>query len=179
MVGDVEDDADSVALQGLRHPFELIAGPELRIEDRVIYGVITVRASPAGLEYRREIGMADTQSLQVCGKVLNLTAVGFIVVAQIHVFAEVRLRGYVGMLALLLASLAAGWLLGGPGSGNRKAVTLTTALRNVAVGLVIATGNFAGTPAVTAVLAYGLFEVAGSLLLALCWGRSEAARPPR
>ncbi len=48
---------------------------------------------------------------------------------------------------------------------------LTTALRNVGVGLVIATGAFAGSPAVTAALAYGLFEVLGSLLLALAWGR--------
>jgi BASS family bile acid:Na+ symporter len=106
----------------------------------------------------------------VC-KVLALVAVGFILATQFHVFAEIRLRGYVGMLALLLASLAAGWLLGGPGGDNRKAMTLTTALRNVAVGLVIATGNFAGTPAVTAALAYGLIEVVGSLVLAVAWGR--------
>jgi BASS family bile acid:Na+ symporter len=75
------------------------------------------------------------------------------------------------MLALLLASWAAGWLLGGPGVDARKAMTLTTSLRNVGVGLVIATGAFAGTPAVTAVLVYGLFEVVGSLLLALGWAR--------
>ena len=38
-----------------------------------------------------------------------------------------------------------------------------------AVGLVIATSNFGGTAAVTAVLAYGIFEIVGSLLLALAW----------
>jgi BASS family bile acid:Na+ symporter len=106
----------------------------------------------------------------VC-KVLNLAAVGFIVVAQFHLFAETGLRALVGMVALLLASWAAGWLLGGPGADSRKAMTLTTALRNVGVGLVIATGAFADTPAITAVLVYGLFEVVGSLLLALVWAR--------
>ena len=107
-------------------------------------------------------------------KVLTLAAVGFILATQFHVFAEIRVRGYVGMLALLLASLAAGWLLGGPGSDNRKAMTLTTSLRNIAVGLVIATGNFAGTPAVTAALAYGVLEVLGSLVLALRWNWLES-----
>ena len=90
--------------------------------------------------------------------------------------AEIRLRGYVGMSALLVASWAAGWLLGGPGSDNRRALTLTTSLRNVGVGLVIATSNFGGTAAVTAVLAYGIFEIVGSLLLALACGRARTAQ---
>src|ERR1043166_8648552 len=84
---------------------------------------------------------------------------------------EIQLRAYAGMLALLMASWAAGWLLGGSESLTRRTMTLTTSLRNVGVGLVIATGSFAGTAAVTAALAYGLFEVVGSLLLAVAWGR--------
>jgi BASS family bile acid:Na+ symporter len=108
-------------------------------------------------------------------KVLNLLVVGFILVSQFHLLTAIRPRGYVGMLTLLMASWAAGWLLGGPGRQMRKAMTLTTSLRNVGVGLVIATGSFAGTPAVTAVLVYGLIEVLGSLLLALGWARQEAA----
>jgi BASS family bile acid:Na+ symporter len=104
-------------------------------------------------------------------KVLNLAAVGFILVVHGRLLTEIRPRGFAGMLALLIASWAAGWLLGGPEPGNRKATTLTTSLRNVGVGLVIATGAFAGTPVVTAALAYGVFEVLGSLLLALGWGR--------
>jgi BASS family bile acid:Na+ symporter len=99
--------------------------------------------------------------------------VGFILVEQSNFLMEIRPRGFVGMLALLLASWAAGWLLGGPRSDNRKAMTLTTSLRNVGVGLVIAAENFPDTPAITAVLAYGLFEVFGSLLLALAWSRRE------
>jgi BASS family bile acid:Na+ symporter len=106
-------------------------------------------------------------------KILNLITVAVILAVQYPLLAEVRPRGLVGMLALLIASWGAGWLLGGPGADNRRAVTLTTSLRNVGVGLVIATGAFAGTPAVTAVLVYGLFEVVGSLVLALVWARQE------
>jgi predicted Na+-dependent transporter len=54
-------------------------------------------------------------------------------------------------------------------------MTLTTSLRNVGVGLVIASSAFADTPAVTAALAYGLFAVVASLLLALVWARFGAA----
>ena len=103
--------------------------------------------------------------------ILNLATFGVVLVVYFPLLSAIRLRGYAGMLVLLVASWAAGWLLGGPGSDNRKALALATSLRNVGVGLVIATGNFGGTAAVTVVLAYGIFEIVGSLLLALAWGR--------
>jgi BASS family bile acid:Na+ symporter len=85
--------------------------------------------------------------------------------------ADIPLAGFAGMLTLLAASLVIGWLAGGPGRNNRRTMALTTSLRNVALGLVIATGNFTGTPAVSAALAYGIVEVLGSLVAALWWGR--------
>jgi BASS family bile acid:Na+ symporter len=39
------------------------------------------------------------------------------------------------------------------------------------VALVIVTGNFAGTPAVTAVVAYGLISTVGALAWALLLGK--------
>ncbi len=95
--------------------------------------------------------------------------------AQFPLQLEIRPRGLVGMAALLGASAAAGWLPGGPASATRRAAALTTALRNVGVGLVITSGAFAGPPALTAAVAYGLFEVAGALLLALLRHGREAA----
>jgi len=105
---------------------------------------------------------------------LGLATVGLILIVQFDLLAKIGLRGWVGMSALLIVSCGSGWLLGGPGNDNRKAMALTTSLRNVGVGLVIAAGNFAGTAAVTAVLAYGIFEILGSLLLAVAWGRRGA-----
>ena len=55
-------------------------------------------------------------------------------------------------------------------------MSLTTAVRNNGVGMVIATGAFPGTPAVTAAMIYGLVGFLGSLLLALAWGR-RGTRP--
>ena len=107
--------------------------------------------------------------------ILGLSTVALILIVQFQMLADIRLRGWIGMSALLIASWALGWLIGGPGSDNRKAMALTASLRNVGVGLVIAAGNFAGTAAVTATLAYGVFEILGSLLLALWWGRRATA----
>jgi BASS family bile acid:Na+ symporter len=111
---------------------------------------------------------------ELISKVLNLSVAGLILATQLQMLMEIRIRGFVGMLILLAASLVIGWLAGGSGSDNRKTMALTTALRNVGVGLVIVTGNFAGTPAVSAALAYGIVEVLGSLLIALWWRKRSA-----
>jgi BASS family bile acid:Na+ symporter len=112
------------------------------------------------------------------GRALGLVAVGSILAAQFRMLMAIHPAGFAGMLALLIASLAAGWFAGGPDRPSRKAVALATSLRNVGVGLVIATGGFAGTPAVSAALAYGIIEIIGSLVLAMMWGRIAATRGP-
>jgi BASS family bile acid:Na+ symporter len=112
----------------------------------------------------------------IAGAALGLLTIGLILVVDFPLLKEIRLRGYGGMSALLIASWVVGWLLGGPGHDSRKAMTLTTSLRNVGVGLVIAGSNFPGTAAVTAALAYGLLEILGSVLLAVWWGRQARAK---
>lgn len=97
------------------------------------------------------------------GNLLLLAGVGLILATQYESLSVVRLRAWAGMLLLLAASLVIGWLCGGPTRATRKALALTTALRNVAVGLVIVSANFAGTPAVTAVVAYALVSIFGAL----------------
>ena len=108
----------------------------------------------------------------LAGTILNLSVMGLILATQFHMLSEIRVRGFVGMLMLLAGSLIIGWLAGGPGTANRRTMALTTSLRNVGVGLVIVTGNFAGTPAVSAALSYGIVEVLLSLLVAFWWRRS-------
>ncbi len=114
---------------------------------------------------------------RLVGRVLGLTVIGAILVTQFRMLMAIRPAAFGGMFTLLIASLASGWFAGGPDRGGRKAVALATSLRNVGVGLVIATGSFAGTPAVSAALAYGIVEIVGSLLVAMMWGRSAARGP--
>ena len=54
---------------------------------------------------------------------------------------------------------------------------MTTATRNAAVGLVIVTSNFADTPAVTAVVAYGLVSTLSALGFALLLGQFAGLEP--
>jgi BASS family bile acid:Na+ symporter len=132
-----------------------------------------------GLRHWRP-GLAERlqKPANVVSAVLGLSTVGLILVIQFRLLTEIGMHGWTGMSALLIASVVSGWLMGGPGIENRKAMALTTCLRNVGVGLVIATGNFAGTAAVTAALAYGIFEIIASLLLALAWGRGGVVTMP-
>ncbi len=110
---------------------------------------------------------------------LLLALVGLIVAVQHDTLGAIRFRGWAGMILLLLASLGIGWGCGGRDIANRKALAVTTATRNLAVGLVIAGSNFAGTPAVTAVVAYGVVSIVGALGCALLLGRLAAIKPDR
>jgi BASS family bile acid:Na+ symporter len=166
----------------LHYLLPLVSGNEpLTVDALKIAGTLLVTqlvplcVGVAVRQWRPALADRMEKPANLLSKVLNLVAVALILVVHFELLLEIRPRGFVGMVALLVASWAAGWLLGGPGTDNRKTMTLTTSLRNVGVGLVIATGSFAGTPAVTAVLVYGLFEVIGSLLLALGWARRAPA----
>jgi BASS family bile acid:Na+ symporter len=101
--------------------------------------------------------------------VLNLTLLGLIVYAQFDMLIAVPLRGYVGMTALVAASVATGWLLGG--RDYRSAMVMATSVRNVGVCLVIVTAAFAGTRAVAAVTVFALFQTIVMALVAVAWGR--------
>jgi bile acid:Na+ symporter, BASS family len=160
----------------------LVSGSEpLNVEAAGIAGTLLVTqllplcVGAALRQWRPRLAERLRKPANQVGKVLGLLTVGFILIGHYELLAEIRPNSLIGMLALLISSWAAGWLLGGPGGDNRKAMTLTTSLRNVGVGLVIATGSFPGTPALTATLVYGLVEIVGSLLLALAWARSGAA----
>jgi BASS family bile acid:Na+ symporter len=123
------------------------------------------------LHWRPSLAARVQGPAQRVSLVLNLTVVGFILVTRFGVLAAIPPGAFAGMSLLLLASFAAGWLFGGPATADRKAMTLTTSLRNVGVGLVIAASSFPDTPAITATLAYGLLEIFGSVALAFWWGR--------
>src|ERR1043166_1536274 len=107
--------------------------------------------------------------------ILNLLLLAIILTVQFDTLIAIPPRAFVGMTAFVAAGLAAGWLLGGPGSGERTAMAMATAVRNVAVTLVIAMASFPGTPAVTAATAFGLFQTILVALAALAWGRLATA----
>ena len=122
--------------------------------------------------WRPKLAAKLRKPANIASKVLNLVAVTLIVVVQFPMLASIRPIGFLGMLILFVATVATGWLLGGPGIAARKSMALTTSLRNVGVGMVVASSSFAGTPVLTTVLAYAIVELAGGLLLAIGCGRT-------
>jgi bile acid:Na+ symporter, BASS family len=110
--------------------------------------------------------------ISLAANLLLLTLVGLILMTQYQTLADIRMRGWIGMGILFFTSLGIGWICGGSDVGIRKALAVTTACRNAAVGLAIVTGNFAGTPAVTAVVAYALVSIVGTLVCAALLGKT-------
>jgi BASS family bile acid:Na+ symporter len=105
----------------------------------------------------------SAKPLRALANLLLLGAVVLLLVTEYQTLELIRLRGWFGMLLLLAASLAIGWLCGGPGPATRKSLAMTSGARNAAVGLVIVSKNFADTPAVTALIAYALVSILGTL----------------
>jgi BASS family bile acid:Na+ symporter len=143
---------------------------------RIVISLLIVQLLPllVGLglrHWRRAWAETIQRPANRVSAVLSLLTVGVILFVHYPLLLEIRPRGYVGMTILLIVSWAAGWLLAGRSAELRKSLALTTSLRNVGVGLVIASASFPGTAAVTSVLAYGIFEIFGSILLALWWAR--------
>jgi bile acid:Na+ symporter, BASS family len=64
---------------------------------------------------------------------LNILTLGAIVTVQLSLLLAIKPAGYAGMLALTLAGVAFGWLMGGPDEGQRVAMAFSTGLRNVGV----------------------------------------------
>lgn len=108
--------------------------------------------------------------LGLIANVLLLGVVTLILATQYQTLTAFRLRGWFGMIFLLAASLGIGWLCGGSSAATRRTLAVTTGLRNAAVGLVIVSANFAGTPAATAVVAYALVSILGTLGCAVLLG---------
>jgi BASS family bile acid:Na+ symporter len=107
--------------------------------------------------------------------ILSIIVFALIIVLQYRTLVDIRWKGFSGICALLLLSLAAGWALGGATSEIRRAVGFTTAARNVGVALVIATANFPNSAALTAIILFAIFQTVGLVLIALWMGRFSSA----
>jgi len=128
----------------------------------------------AGLWLRRQYPtLADTlkRPATLLSTLLNLLTLGVILFVQFRVLIGIRLVSYLGMLLLVIATIAAGWVSGRNMNEDQKSMVLTTGVRNVGVGLVIVSSSFPGTAAITAAIAFALFQTIVLALIASAWGR--------
>jgi len=101
---------------------------------------------------------------------LNIVVLGVVLSSQWKTLLHIHIKGYLGMLCVLLMSMAAAWIMTSRGE-NPKAMVLTTSVRNVGVALVIATATFPGTAAVSSATAYALFQTIIMAVVAFVWGK--------
>jgi bile acid:Na+ symporter, BASS family len=155
----------------------LSPGSEVRIDSLEITKILMVtQLLPLGVGFglcHWTPGLAEllVKPVGSIANVLLFSVVGLIVATQYHTLEAFQPRGWMGMFLLLVVSLATGWFCGGTNRAIRCALAVTAGLRNAAVGLVIVTTNFAGTPAVTAVVAYALVSTFGTLGCAIILGK--------
>lgn len=82
-------------------------------------------------------------------------------------------RGMWTMLCIVVFSVAAGWLLGGPEIAERRTLGIGTALRNIGLCSLVATVSFESEPRVAAaVLAYLLIQVVVTTALGVYYTRT-------
>ena len=89
--------------------------------------------------------------------------------------ASVGATAVVAMLAFILATMTAGWMLGGPHRDGRLMLASTTSMRNAALALAVARDAPSGAVVMPAVIAFSLLMVPPNTVLAL-WGRFRAHR---
>jgi BASS family bile acid:Na+ symporter len=159
----------------------IISGSELFKIDllKMVGTLLLTQLIPLGIglavrDRRPKLAGSLGKPAKLLSTILNLVALGAIIVVDFHLLKSFKLTAFAEMLALVMATLAIGWLLGGPGSGQRTAMGFAASVRNVGVSLVIATASFPGTPAVTATVVYALFQTIVLGLLAITWGRWAA-----
>jgi BASS family bile acid:Na+ symporter len=147
----------------------LLPANELRIDYLAIVRTLLVsQIVPLGVglglhHWAPKLTQQIAKPTGLLAKLLLLGVIGLILLREYESLATIRLRGWIGMILLLAASLVIGWLCGGPYGSTRKALAVTTAVRNAAVALVIVSTNLADTAAVTAVVAYALVSIFATL----------------
>jgi bile acid:Na+ symporter, BASS family len=151
--------------------------PQLRIDVVRMVGTLLVAqflplcVGLAVRQWRPSLAARLKRPANLLSIVLNLATLGVILTVQRDMLMAIPLVAFGGMLILVLAAAAAGWLLSEPGQGRRTAMVIATAVRNVGVAMVIATTSFPGTKAVAAATAFALFQTIAVALVALAWGR--------
>lgn len=79
------------------------------------------------------------------------------------------------LLSIIVTLFIGDWMMIGETTGRRRSLAISTAVRNVALGLLIVNNNFPGTLAVALVLVYAIL----SMVVAFAYGKLTAARELR
>jgi BASS family bile acid:Na+ symporter len=150
------------------------AGLELE-SARIIQMLLSVQLLPIGLGMAiNRFSRAWTERLSkvvpAIGRLGLVITVFWIVAERAGAIIELGVWPNLAVLLSLVACLMVGdVMMLGESSERRRSLGISTAIRNVGLGLLIANSNYAGTPAVAIVLSFGLLSMVASMI----YGRLE------
>lgn len=97
--------------------------------------------------------------------------IGLLIITNISELVSLAGTGtLLAAIAIVGGALLLGYALGGPSKRTRQVLATTTAVRNAAIALLIATTNFADPSILTMIVAFSVISVLVSGVLAGEWG---------
>ena len=127
--------------------------------------IIPLALALAFHRWRPDLAARFAKPTAMIQNALVVAVVGCGLVAQFDQLAKFSLWAFGGMLLLVLIGTIVGWVLGGPDKQTRKALAFSTPQRNTGIAMVIASANFAGTPAVTVTVVLAVFLTLSGLVM--------------
>jgi BASS family bile acid:Na+ symporter len=115
------------------------------------------------------LGRRGLRPVEITSECAGALSLAFVTATE---FGSILATGWVPLLLMTMlseASLALGYLLGGPDRESRRVVALGTSNRNIALALLVAIQSFSGTPVVSAVVSNGLLLILLGLLHVAFW----------
>jgi BASS family bile acid:Na+ symporter len=143
----------------------------------IFFMLILVQTSPllVGIainSHRETISDRAQKPLAAAANILAIAVIVLIVVTNWGKLSEVDWRMLTAVILLLFASLAFGWLLGGPALLTRRVLAFVTSARNVAVALLVANTTFPQTDADVGIMVFAVAMLIADIALAAYWKQS-------
>jgi len=123
------------------------------------------------------LGRRALRPVEIISEFTGAVSLAFVTITELRSVLAIGWGPLLVMALLAEASLALGWMIGGPERAARLVVGLGTSNRNIALALLVAIQSFAGTPVVPAVVANGLLLILLGLLHVAIWRFGPKQRP--
>jgi BASS family bile acid:Na+ symporter len=130
---------------------------------------VPLAAGLAVRHWRPALGQRLLRPMEVLSEVIGAVSLAFVTLVELRNILGTGWLALLVMVGLFEVSFALGWCCSGRTRAARRVLALGTSNRNIALALLIAAGNFGGTPVLGAVVANGLLLILLGLLHTLWW----------